>query len=129
MKLNILIEDKDSGERYLAENKCSPFKFVVSHSVACSTLSDSGGEQKIGASEERRKKKRVGIGGRSSLSLSLSPAPAPPSPIPTCVFFLRSLQFFAFPHYLRAWNRLVSQEKVHRICICQKGNLKPEYKL
>ena len=29
MKLNIIIEDKDSGERYVAGNKCSPFKFVV----------------------------------------------------------------------------------------------------
>ena len=29
MKLNIIIEDKDSGERYVAENKCSPFKFVL----------------------------------------------------------------------------------------------------
>ena len=28
MKLNIIIKDKDSGERYVAENKCSPFKFV-----------------------------------------------------------------------------------------------------
>ena len=32
MKLNIIIEDKDSGERYVAENKCSPFKFVVGQS-------------------------------------------------------------------------------------------------
>ena len=53
MKLNIIIEDKESGERYLAENKCSPFKFVVGQ----------------------------------------------------------------------------SEEKVHRICIYQKGNLKPEYRL
>ena len=30
--LNIIIEDKESGERYLAENKCSPFKFVVGQS-------------------------------------------------------------------------------------------------
>ena len=29
MKLNILIEVKDSGERYVAENKFSSFKFVV----------------------------------------------------------------------------------------------------
>ena len=29
MKLNITIEVKDSGERYVAENKFSPFKFVV----------------------------------------------------------------------------------------------------
>ena len=29
MKLNITIEVKDSGERYVAENKLSPFKFVV----------------------------------------------------------------------------------------------------
>ena len=27
MKLNIIIEAKDSGERYVAENKFSPFKF------------------------------------------------------------------------------------------------------
>ena len=26
---NIIIEVKDSGERYVAENKLSPFKFVV----------------------------------------------------------------------------------------------------
>ena len=32
MKLNIIIEDKDSGERYVAENKCSPCKFVVGQS-------------------------------------------------------------------------------------------------
>ena len=32
MKLNITIEDKDSGERYVAENECSPFKFVVGQS-------------------------------------------------------------------------------------------------
>ena len=30
--LNIIIEEKDSGERYVAENKCSPFKFVVGQS-------------------------------------------------------------------------------------------------
>ena len=29
MKLNIINEVKDSGERYVAENKFSPFKFVV----------------------------------------------------------------------------------------------------
>ena len=29
MKLNIIIEVKDSWERYVAENKCSPSKFVV----------------------------------------------------------------------------------------------------
>ena len=29
MKLSIIIEVKDSGERYVAENKCSPFEFVV----------------------------------------------------------------------------------------------------
>ena len=29
MKLKIIIEVKDSGERYVAENKFSPFKFVV----------------------------------------------------------------------------------------------------
>ena len=29
MKLNIIIEVKDSGERYVAENKFSPLKFVV----------------------------------------------------------------------------------------------------
>ena len=29
MKLNIINEVKDSGERYVAENKRSPFKFVV----------------------------------------------------------------------------------------------------
>ena len=29
MKLNIIIEVKDSGERYVAENNFSPFKFVV----------------------------------------------------------------------------------------------------
>ena len=29
MKLNIIIEVKDSGERYVAENKFSIFKFVV----------------------------------------------------------------------------------------------------
>ena len=32
MKLNIIIEDKDIGERYVAENKCILFKFVVGHS-------------------------------------------------------------------------------------------------
>ena len=42
-----------------------------------------------------------------SPSSSLSPAPAPPSPIATWSVFLRSLQFFARPHYLKAWNRLV----------------------
>ena len=47
-----------------------------------------------------------------SPSSSLSPAPAPPSPIPTC--FLRSLQFFARPHYLRAWNRLVAERLFFR---------------
>ena len=29
MKLNIIIKVKDSGERYVAENKLSPFKFVA----------------------------------------------------------------------------------------------------
>ena len=29
MKLNIINEVKDSGERYVAGNKFSPFKFVV----------------------------------------------------------------------------------------------------
>ena len=29
MKLNIIFEIKDSGERYVAENKFSPFKFVA----------------------------------------------------------------------------------------------------
>ena len=29
MKLNIIMEVEDSGERYEAENKFSPFKFVV----------------------------------------------------------------------------------------------------
>ena len=29
MKLNIINKVKDSGERYVAENKFSPFKFVV----------------------------------------------------------------------------------------------------
>ena len=29
MKLNIIFEVKDSGERYVAENKFSPFKFVA----------------------------------------------------------------------------------------------------
>ena len=29
MKLNIVIEVKDSGKRDVAENKFSPFKFVV----------------------------------------------------------------------------------------------------
>ena len=29
MKLNIIIEVKDSEERYVAENKFSPFKFVI----------------------------------------------------------------------------------------------------
>ena len=52
MKLNIIIEVKDSEERYVAENKFSPLKFVV-----------------------------------------------------------------------------VQSGKEHRICICQKGNLKPEYRL
>ena len=32
MKLNIIIEDKDSRERYVAENKCSPLNFVVGQS-------------------------------------------------------------------------------------------------
>ena len=32
MKLNIIIEDKDIGERYVAENKSSLFKFVVGQS-------------------------------------------------------------------------------------------------
>ena len=32
MKLNIIIEDEDSGERYVTENKCSSFKFVVGQS-------------------------------------------------------------------------------------------------
>ena len=29
MKINIIIEVKDSGESYVAEKKFSPFKFVV----------------------------------------------------------------------------------------------------
>ena len=29
MRLNIIIEVEDSRERYMAENKLSPFKFVV----------------------------------------------------------------------------------------------------
>ena len=29
MKQNVIIKVKDSRERYVAENKCSPFKFVV----------------------------------------------------------------------------------------------------
>ena len=29
MKLNIIIEVEDSGERYVAENKFSSFKFIV----------------------------------------------------------------------------------------------------
>ena len=33
MKLNIIIEVKNSGERYVAENKFSPFKFVVVQSA------------------------------------------------------------------------------------------------
>ena len=32
MKLNMITEDKDSGERYVTENKCSPFKLVVGQS-------------------------------------------------------------------------------------------------
>ena len=32
MKLNIIIEVKDSGERCVAENKFSPFKLVVGQS-------------------------------------------------------------------------------------------------
>ena len=33
MKLNIIIEVKDSGERYVAENNLNAFKFVVSLSL------------------------------------------------------------------------------------------------
>ena len=33
MKLNIIIEVKDSGERYVAENNLSAFKLVVSLSL------------------------------------------------------------------------------------------------
>ena len=33
MKLNIIIEVKDSGERYVAEKKFSPFRFVVVQSA------------------------------------------------------------------------------------------------
>ena len=35
MKLNVIIEVKDSGERYVAENKLSPFKFVVGVRKKC----------------------------------------------------------------------------------------------
>ena len=38
MKLNIIIEVKDSGERYVAENKLSPFKFVVVVKKKCTAF-------------------------------------------------------------------------------------------
>ena len=48
----------------------------------------------------------ISVGDKSGQKLP-SPQPPPLHPqSPLLFFFLRSLQFFASPHYLRAWNRL-----------------------
>ena len=61
-------------------------------SLSCSRLSDNRSKRKIGVSEE---KQRAGIGDGG-----VGEAPA------SSLFFLSSLApIFAFPHYLRAWNR------------------------